>query len=310
MRLGVSGASGFVGRSLCAYAEQQGMMVTPLNRATIGNLASQGPAIELPPLDALVHLAALTHSTPVGADGTLRRYRNMNVRGTERLLNASLEAGIRHFVFVSSVKVNGEATADGCPFTEQDEPRPEDAYGRSKLEAERVVREFCDAHEIEWTIIRPPLVYGVGATANFAALRRLALSPLPLPLAGFGAPRSFIFVENLADLICETLKNPAARRQVYLVSDGQDATVAELVAMMRQCLGRSSKFFSIPAWMWESLSRIPPISRRLRKIGNGLQIKPEHAVKTLGWVAPYTLAEGISLSLGHVEDPTRPRKLS
>jgi len=303
----VSGASGFVGRSLVAAAQRQGIAVFPFVRrdaihpasVAIGDLDSGDPII-LPALDAIVHLAALTHSGVGNSDEAMRRYREVNVAGTERLLQASAKAGVRHFVFVSSVKVNGERTAPGQAFTESDEPRPEDAYGRSKLEAEALVRSFCVEHRMAWTIVRPPLVYGADAPANFAALKTLALSGVPLPFGGFNALRSFIYVENLADFLCAVLRNPHARDRLFLISDGQDIGVSDLLAIMARQAGRASRIFSLPSIFLSLAKRLPKMSGAIRKMTDGLQVDASCARETLEWSAPWSLEEGIRRAVDSV----------
>jgi nucleoside-diphosphate-sugar epimerase len=314
MRLGISGASGFVGRSLVAQAEGRGIRVFPLVRESSDHLASvaigdlgRGDPIVLPSLDAIVHLAALTHSGVGNGDEALRRYRDVNVAGTENLLQASGKAGVRHFVFMSSIKVNGERTTSGKVFTEHDEPQPEDAYGRSKLEAENLVRSFCTAHDMAWTIVRPPLVYGADAPANFAAMKKLALSGVPLPFGGFDALRSFIFVENLADFLCVALNDPRARDRLFLISDGQDIGVSDLLALMAGQAGREPRIFKVPALLLSLAKRLPKVSGAMRKMADGLQIDASCARQTLGWSAPCSLEEGIRRSVDPVSRQTSAR---
>ncbi|MBY8820794.1 NAD-dependent epimerase/dehydratase family protein [Sphingomonas colocasiae] len=300
MRIGISGATGFVGRSLAARCVDEGNVVVPLLReaggqphaVAMGDL-SAGTVPVLPELDAVVHLAAMTHSGVGDSAEVLQRYRAVNVSGTGHLLEAAARAGVRHFIFISSIKVNGERTAPGTAFGERDTPQPEDAYGRSKLEAEDRVRSFCEANDMAWTIVRPPLVYGASAPANFAALRKLALSRLPLPLGGFDALRSFVFVENLSDFICTALRDERARDRLFLVSDAQDIGVSDLIALMAREAGRPSRIFALPRWLLSVARHLPWTSSAIRKLSDGLQLDCSPACETLGWRPPYRLESGI-----------------
>lgn len=307
MKVAVSGATGFIGGALLSRLDRAaGVATVPLVRrmgdqaaaVAIGDLDDRTRGVDLPPVDTVVHLAAATHSkgTQQGA-ARLARYRAINVHGTEKLLAAASRAGARHFVFVSSIKVNGEHTTPGRPFTALDDPAPEDAYGQSKLEAELLVRRFCEASGMDWTIIRPPLVYGAAAIANFAKLRQLAESRLPLPFGRFDALRSFIFVGNLVDFIAATVDDARARNRIFLVSDGEDISVSGMLKMMAEQRGRSLDLFDMPDWIVSFVRWLPIVGPSMTKLAAPLQVDASAARATLDWTPPYSLGEALRLTL-------------
>lgn len=310
MKVGVTGTTGFVGRSVAAKLASHNHNVVPLVRS-ISHLPNEYVMGDIsfplkgnfPELDAVVHLAGLAHIQEPDQREAERRFYSANVDGTRRVLDAAIAAGISHFIFISSVKVHGEKTATGLPFVETDICSPEDIYGTSKREAERLVLEKCAEAGVAYSIIRPPLVYGRGVSANFKKLGALARFPLPLPLGSINNLRSLIYVENLADIISTALNNDAALDQIFLVSDGQDVSTSELISMLAKVQNRSIRLLpSKPVRVVLDLAGMTGVRDRLF---SNLQVNSSHVRQSLGWTPPFDLVTGLAESFGQRGDNIR-----
>jgi nucleoside-diphosphate-sugar epimerase len=264
MKVVVTGASGFIGGHLC----------TALGAA--GHEVAASALLE--GADAVVHLANVAHRRADEAE--LRR---VNVEGTARLAREAAAAGVRRFVYLSSVKVHGEESA-GTPLREDSPFAPQDAYGRSKLEAERVLAGAAGA--METVILRPPLVYGPRVKANFLALIRAVARGWPLPLASVGNRRSLIYVGNLVDAILRCLEAPAAAGRTYLVSDGRAVSTPALCRALGTALDRPARLFACPPTLLELL---PP----LRKLTQSMEIDDAAIRRGLGWAPPFSFEYGV-----------------
>jgi nucleoside-diphosphate-sugar epimerase len=237
----VTGASGFIGRPTCSSFEKSGWSVTPGTRAN-GSLEGGWP---LQGVDAVVHLAGIAHE--LSAQNAEQTYVEMNCKATERLARAAAKAGVRRFVFMSSIKVNGERTPVDRPFRAGDAPRPQDRYARSKWQAEQALARVAAETGLEVVVLRPPLVYGPGVKANFLRLVRLVARRLPLPLGAVDNRRSLLFVGNLADLVVLAASSPRAAGRTLLAADGEDLSTPQLVREIGHALGVSPKLVPIPA---------------------------------------------------------------
>jgi nucleoside-diphosphate-sugar epimerase len=282
MKVGVTGASGFVGAWVMDMLARRGVVPIPLTRGAstlpdaiaIGDLGALPSPPVLPKLDAVIHLAARTHA--MDERDSIEAYRRTNVEGTRQLVEAARVSGAAQFIFMSSIKVNGEHTAPGSRFTEDDEPVPGDAYGISKLEAENVVRSLCERHGIRWTIIRPPLVYGPGVRANFRKLAELSIRGLPLPLGATGNLRSLVHVGNLTEFTVRCLAHPAAYDQLFLISDGEDVSTSELLQRMARSAGRSVRLFPVPRSLIGMAARWTGKSAIFDRLFGNLQLDNAH----------------------------------
>jgi nucleoside-diphosphate-sugar epimerase len=233
-------------------------------------------------IDTVFHLAAHVHVRKRARDEA--ELERVNVAATIALARAALAAGVRRFVFASSVKVMGETSGDR-PFVETDAPRPQDEYGRSKIAAERALIGLDAGLEI--TIVRPPLVYGPDVRANFLALLRLADSPWPLPLAGANSRRSLVYVGNLADALIACATVPHATPATYFVSDGADPSVAELVTQLRAALGRRARLWTLPNAVSRALATALGRGDAVQRLFAPLQIDTSCIRRELGWSAPF-----------------------
>ena len=299
----VTGANGFVGQALCAALAAAGYDVRMAVRAPQPGLPGAmaagdiGPATDwraaLDGMGVVVHLAARTHVLRETAADPLAEYRRINVSGTGHLARSAAAQGVRRFVFLSSVKVNGESTT-ARPFTEDDAPRPEDAYGVSKWEAEQALFRIAAETGLEVVVLRPPLVYGPGVKGNFLRLMNIVARGVPLPLGAVDNRRSLVYTGNLAGAIIRALDAPQAAGRTYLVSDGEDVSTPDLVRGLAQALGVTAR---IPAFPLAALDFIAAVAGRrvqLARLAGSLQVDGSRIRRELHWQPRYTLAQGLA----------------
>jgi len=304
-RVLVTGADGLVGRRLC---EQIAATGRPL-RASVRSLKSGasppasdvvatgpvGPDTDwtraLEGVDAVVHLAARVHMLRDPAPDPLAEYRRVNTEGTLRLAREAARAGVRRLVFASTVKVNGEATADR-PFREDDPPSPRNPYAISKWEAEQALAARSgDAPQI--VVLRPPLVYGPGVRGNFRRLLKAVDRGFPLPLGRATALRSLLYLDNLVHALATCLDHPRAAGGTYLVSDGEDVSSAELVRRLGRALDRRPRLLPVPVWLVSALGALAGRGEDARRLLSPLQVDSRRIREELGWAPPFTLDQGI-----------------
>lgn len=301
----VTGANGFAGQAVCARLAAGGVAVRRVLRAsgpastpgpddfTVDDI---GPATDwmraLADIHAVVHLAARVHVMKDTAVDPLSAFRRTNVAGTEMLARAAAKAGVRRFIFVSSIKVNGERTA-GRPFTERDMPAPEDAYGISKWEAEQRLAEISTGTGMPVTVLRPPLMYGPGVKGNFLGLMRAVSRGVPLPLALIRNARSLLYVGNLADAVAHCLRDDRPGRQTYLLSDGEDVSTPDLVRRLAAELERPARLLPVPAsWLRIGL-RLGGRGGVYERLAGSLQVDGGAIARELGWHPRHTLDAGL-----------------
>ncbi len=239
----------------------------------------------------VVHLAARVHVMHETAEDSLAAFRAVNVEGTLNLARLAHDFGVKRFVFLSSVKVNGETSSS--PFRECDPPGPGDPYAVSKYEAEIGLREIAATTGLEVVIIRPPLVYGPGVKGNFLALTRAVARGIPLPLGAVDNRRSLIAVDNLADLVLTCIEHPAAANETFLVSDGDDLSTTELIRRLAVAMGRRALLIPVPPGMLMAGAAVLGKRSMARQLLGSLQVDSSKARRVLGWSPPVTVDEGL-----------------
>ena len=303
----ITGAKGFVGQALCAALSAGGKRIRCVVRepdprhdvpgteflavGPIDGRTDWAPAIR--DINTVIHLAARTHRVHEAGNDLLSLYREVNTEGTRRLAEMAAKAGVKRFVFLSSVKVSGERTSDR-PFTENDMPQPEDAYGISKWEAEQALLNVAHATGMEAMILRPPLVYGPGVKGNFLRLMRLVAHGAPLPLASVANRRSLLYIDNLVDAIIACLNSTAAPGNTYLVSDGEDASTPDLIRLLAETLGVPARLFPFPVALLKLGAAMLGKRREIARLTDSLQIDNSKIRNALGWRPRVSLAEGLS----------------
>lgn len=303
MNICVTGATGFVGRELCEALRTAGHRVSTAERnkktLTVDSIGDVYSGTELVGSDVVVHLAARVHVMHDSAVDPLSEFRLANVATTLTLANKAAASGVRRFIFISSVKVNGEVTVPGCAFRADGTPAPQDPYGISKMEAELGLRAIATQTGMEVVIIRPPLVYGPGVKANFASMVQWVRRGVPLPLGAIDNRRSLVAVQNLVDLIRCCIDHPAASNQTFLVSDGEDVSTTELLRKVASAFGRPARLLPVPQrvleWGLGLLGR-QPLAQRLF---SSLQLDIGSTREVLGWRPPLSMDEGLALMARH-----------
>ena len=310
MNIVVTGASGFIGGHLCSALAESGHYVTAVSRAPLihgsrprqvdvrADLESQVDyEMLLSGCDVIVHLAGLAHQSFDSFDDSA--FTSANQTATLNLARAAVKHGVKRFIFVSSIKVNGESTPLGTSFTASSAPQPLDAYGRSKLAAELGLIVIANTTSIEMTIIRPTLVYGPGVRANFSALMSMVSKQLPLPLSRVRNRRSLVGVGNLVSLITVCLDHPGAINQTFLVSDNSDLSTPELIREIAKAQRRRSYLFPVPMIALRLGAKIMRKEQLLSRLVDSLQVDTSSTIEKLGWTPPFTTSEGIAQTVDY-----------
>ncbi len=252
-------------------------------------------------VDIVVHLAARAHVMNDKSINPLDVYRKINTLATLNLAKHAEKAGVKRFIFISTIKVLGEHTLEGQPFTSEDPLNPQDPYSISKAEAELGLRKIMKQSDMEIVIIRPPLVYGPGAKGNFSSLLKLASLQVPLPFGAIKNRRSFVGIDNLVDLICKCLENPNAKNQTFLVSDDCDMGTPELCALLSKVGGYNSFIFPFPkSVLWLVLSLIGK-KAVFERLFQSMEIDIDLTKSTLNWKPPFNTKDSIANCWTHLD---------
>jgi nucleoside-diphosphate-sugar epimerase len=297
MLVALTGATGFIGQHLLQELPKRGYRMRVLLRrptsvplptasAVIGDLARpQNMSAALAGVDAVIHSAGIAHAmSGVPEDD----YRIFNTEATVGLARAAKRAGAKRFVFLSSIRAQCGPAADTV-LNERDEPQPTDAYGKSKLAAERGLADL----DLDWVSLRAVLVYGPGVKGNMAQLVRLARLPLPLPFGSLAGHRSLLALENLSAAIETVLSVPSALRRAFIVADPRPLTIADMISAMRQGLGRRPNVFPFPVSVLHLLLRAAGKEEIYRRLSGSLVADPS-ALMALGWVPPLATPAGLA----------------
>jgi nucleoside-diphosphate-sugar epimerase len=302
-RVAVTGATGFIGRALCRRLAAAGWAVRAITRAA-GREAGAVAVGDLGPdtdwraavagVDCVVHCAGRAHVLAEADPDPLAAYRRVNVRATEGLARQAAAAGVRRFVYLSSIGVHGVTTTGRGPFRHDDPPAPAEPYAVSKLEAERALQAIAAGTGLELVIVRPPLVYGPGVRANFLRLLRLVDRGWPLPFGAVGGERSLLGIDNLTDLLLRCLELPAAAGGTFLASDGDDLALPALIGILAQALGRRVPLVPVPPAMLRAAARLAGVGTTLGRLTGSLRVDSAPTRAALAWQPPVPAAAGLA----------------
>ncbi|MDX3773639.1 SDR family oxidoreductase [Chromatiaceae bacterium AAb-1] len=297
----VTGSTGFIGKALVSALLKPGVkVIAPVRSLGAENYSEQHTQITVPDLadinsklfqqyspDTVIHVAAKAHIVGV----PLSEFRRVNTEATLHLARLAADAGVRRFIFLSSIGVHGISNI--FPFKVTDKPTPMEDYAVSKLEAEVGLKQVAQQTGMEVVILRPPLVYGPDAPGNFGKLANLARKNLPLPLGAIHNKRSLVALDNLVDLIITCIDHPKAANQTFLVSDDQDVSTAELLQMMTKAAGKTPRLIPVPMSWLKFVGKLTGKQAVVDRLCGNLQVDIRHTKETLGWTPPITVEEGI-----------------
>ncbi|MFA6279863.1 MAG: SDR family oxidoreductase [Bdellovibrionales bacterium] len=304
MKVLVTGATGFIGSAFIAAALEKGWDVRcalrspssiplPCESVMVGELGDTTDWREsLQGCEAVVHLAARVHVMKDSATDPLAVSRAVNTQGTIHLAQQAAEAGVKRFLFMSTIKVNGEGR--DTPYTEADAPAPEDPYAISKAEAETALMALAATTPMAVTILRPPLVYGAGVRANFRALMQIVRRGAPLPFAMICNKRSLVYRGNLVSAMTTCLESEGAKNKTFLVTDGQDVSTPDLIRAIAKAMGRRANLWPIPPSWLRGLGKITGKQKAVDRLLGSLCADNAALCKATGWAPPYTLEQGLA----------------
>lgn len=317
MKVLVTGATGFIGSALVEALthHENSEPILALRRppsiapdhpyAVVGDLTPNTDwSRVLKGCQVLVHCAARAHMLNDDSDDPWQEFYRANVQGCLNLARQAAQAGVKRFVFISSIGVNGNRNTE--PFTERHTPQPTEPYARSKWEAEEELRKLSSETGMELVIIRPPLVYGPGAPGNFGLLTKVATSGLPLPLAGIHNRRSFVSLWNLVDFIARCIDQPEAHGETFVVADGEDVSTTELLRKLAHAADKPSRLFWLPAPLLKAGATALGKRGVYDRLFDSLQVDASHARHTLDWVPPLNLDEGLRRCFCHQDKSHTP----
>lgn len=309
----VTGAGGFVGEALVfrlLLDKRFTPVATARSSTRLSGLCSVRPLDLAAPqtfpvlegVQVVVHAAARVHVMHETAVDALSAFREVNVQGTLRLARHAADSGVKRFIFISSIKVNGESTERGKPFTADDSAYPTDPYGVSKFEAEEALTALARETGMEVVIIRPPLVYGPGVKANFLSMLNWLDKGIPLPLGAIDNRRSLVSIGNLVDLIVTCLTHPAAANQTFLVSDGEDLSISGLLRRLAAALGNKARLIPVPQWMLNTGASLLGRQTVAQRVCGSLQVDISKNRELLGWVPPIPVEKAFRQTAAHYQD--------
>lgn len=301
----LTGATGFVGSAVMKRLVADGFSVTAAVRNSAGvavegvqtvNFTSFNEApwgSHLSGIDSVIHCAARVHVMNDTETDPLAAFREVNVKGTLNLARQAAEAGVRRFIFISSIKVNGEGTDLGRPYTADDSPQPLDPYGVSKMEAEQGLKDLASRTAMEVVIVRPVLVYGPGVKANFLNMMRWLDKGVPLPFGAIYNSRSLVALDNLVDLIVTTATHPNAANQTFLVSDGENLSTTGLLQRMSKALGKPARLIPVPAWLLSSAANALGKRSLSQRLCGSLEVDITKTCSLLQWTPPVSVDDAL-----------------
>lgn len=309
MKILVTGSTGFLGSHLVAALILRGYFVRATTRNSRSNNLNAMDGLEyifnvdmstsvnwmpiLADVGTVIHLAAHVHRIGNKAGDEAGDYMRINVDGAINIASYAAMAGVKRFIYISSIKVNGEKTKFGAPFTPEDVPNPQGCYAISKYKAELALAKIAERSGMELVIIRPPLIYGPGVKANFLKMIKLATFSIPLPFSSVKNLRSFVYVDNLVDLILRCIKHPEAKNQIFLVSDGDDISTPSLLQQIGCFLGLKAILFPFPVMWLYFLGGVFGCRDVIDRLCSSLQLDISKTCRILGWAPIISTKEGL-----------------
>lgn len=311
-RIYLTGASGFVGASLLSRLSQGPYICTVAMRRALTDLPASVQVDTIAALNAetdfhtglvgqevVIHCAGRAHVMHEDAEDPLTEFRAVNLHGTLNLARQAADAGVKRFIFLSSIKVNGEQTQPCQPYTADSAPMPQDAYGISKHEAEQALQVLASETGMKVVIIRPVLVYGPAVKANFLNMMTFLAKGFPLPLGAIHNRRSLVALDNLIDLIVTCIEHPAAANQTFLVSDGEDLSTTELLRRMGAELGKPACLLPVPSWLLKAGTAIVGKQALSQRLCGSLQVDIRKTRELLNWAPPVSVDEALRKTAKH-----------
>jgi len=303
LRIFLTGATGFIGNSIvgqlykretvqvvAAVRKLSSILPDYIQQAVVGDLVAGADCAEyLQNVDVVIHTAARVHVMQEDAADPLVEFRKVNVEGTLNLARQAAKAGVKRFVFISSIGVNGNDTSK--PFTEIDEPHPHDAYSISKHEAECALLELGKKIGLEVVIIRPPLVYARHAPGNFKTLIKWVKKGVPLPLGAVNNKRSLVALDNLVSFIIHCVDHPKAANEIFLISDGEDVSTTELLQKVAKSMGKKARLIPVSVGLMTFVAKLVGKEDVANRLFGSLQVDSSKARKLLGWKPVITMDE-------------------
>lgn len=310
----LTGASGFVGRAIAQRLALEGFQTNSILRSYNSEVSKYGKVSvvtdfrdelswqkSIGEAKVVIHCAARVHVMNDRSSDPLAQYRAVNVEGTLALARQAAIAGVKRFIFLSSIKVNGEATVQGNAYRPDQKPEPQDPYGISKMEAEEELKSLAKDSGLEVTIIRPVLIYGPGVKANFHSLMGLLSRGLPLPLGAIPNKRSLVALDNLVDLVMTCIDHPAAANETFLVSDGEDLSTSDLLYRLGLALGRPSRLIPIPVGLLQLGAGLIGKKALAQRLCGSLQVDITKTRTLLGWTPVISVDEALRKTARHFQ---------
>lgn len=309
----LTGATGFVGQALLVkLAAQPALDLVAVSRRTASSFPAGIAHAQIADIavatvwqsvlqgaQVVIHAAARVHVMNDKTSDPLAEFRKVNVNGTLSLARQAVAAGVKRFIFISSIKVNGESTGPNNPYSAESQPAPVDPYGISKLEAELALRALAAETGLEVVIIRPPLVYGPGVKANFLSMMRWLHKGVPTPFGAIDNRRSLVALDNLVDLIVTCVDHPAAANQTFLVSDGEDLSTTELLRKMAVALGKPQLLLPVPSWLLDAGAAMVGKQALAQRLCGSLQVDISKTRELLGWFPSVSVDEALRRTAEH-----------
>ncbi len=308
----ITGASGFIGQSLCKILIEAGYEVTACIRKNSQVISNKNISIVridslnqnngwdsiLKNVSIVIHLAARVHiMNKEDETSALELFRESNLNGTKNLALQAVNNQVKRFIYLSTIKVNGEQS--DRPFHSDDLSSPRDPYAISKWEAEQVLKQIAQENKMEVVVIRPPLVYGPGVKGNFLRLIKLVDYCLPIPLESVKNKRSMVNIDNLCDLIKVCIEHPKAKGEVFLVSDSRNLSTPELIRIIAKCQQRPLFLFPLPLWILHFVAKLVGKNQEINRLCGSLQVNIHKNKQILNWTPRYSIEEGVQKTIAH-----------